>query len=206
MSTTAKWRFARLFQACLLIITTLCAGCTGRQSALHQAGPQATHISHLWWFMFWVCAGVFILVVGFLLYAVFRPRQQDQPVIAPEAERRTARAVIAAVALTGLMLFALLVADFLTDRALAALSTSQPLKIKVTGHQWWWEVHYEDAIPSQMVTTANELHLPIGQPVMLELTSHDELVASFRERRSVSNGSRCTLATAYSRGVVREMR
>src|SRR2546426_4047747 len=106
MSATAKWRHARLFQACLLIITTLCAGCTGRQSALHPAGPQATHISHLWWFMFWVCADVFILVVGFLLYAVFRPRQQDQPVIAPEAERRTARAVIAAVALTGLTLFA----------------------------------------------------------------------------------------------------
>lgn len=80
---------------------------------------------------------------------------------------------MAAVALTGLILFVLLVADFLTDRALAALSTSQPLKIKVTGHQWWWEVSYEAAVPSQTMTTANELPLPVGQPVRLELTSHD---------------------------------
>jgi cytochrome c oxidase subunit 2 len=72
-----------------------------------------------------------------------------------------------------LVLFVLLVVDFSTDRALAALSGSQPLKIKVTGHQWWWEIRYDDPTPSQMVTTANELHIPTGQPVLLELASQD---------------------------------
>src|SRR5438067_9901005 len=155
MSTTAKWHHARPFQAGLLIITALCTGCAGRQSALHPAGPQASHISHLWWLMFWVCAGVFLVVVGLFLYAVLHPRRQDQPAATPETERRTARVVIAAVVLTGLVLFVLLLADFLTDRALVALSTPQPLKINVTGHQWWWEIRYEAAVPSQIVTTAN---------------------------------------------------
>jgi cytochrome c oxidase subunit 2 len=151
----------------------LCPGCAGRPSVLDPAGPQATAISHLWWLMFWVCTGVFLLVVGFLLYAVFHPRRQDPPVITAVGEQRTARAVIAAVVLTILILLVFLVADFLTGRTLAALSTSQPLKITVTGHQWWWEVRYQDSNPSQIVTTANELHLPVGQPVLLELTSQD---------------------------------
>jgi cytochrome c oxidase subunit II len=173
MRATARWRHAHLPWASLLTLSVLCAGCAGMQSALHPAGPQASHISHLWWLMFWVCAGVFFVVVGLFLYAVLHPRPQDQPATTPETERRTARVVIAAVVLSGLVLFALLLADFLTDRALAALSTPQPLKINVTGHQWWWEIRYEAAVPSQSVTTANELHLPVGQPVLLELTSHD---------------------------------
>jgi cytochrome c oxidase subunit 2 len=166
-------RRAALLGACLLAASVLSSGCAGLQSALHPAGPQAIHISRLWWLMLWVCTGIFVLVVGFLLYAVFHPRQQNQTTTAPETERRTATVVVAAVVMTGLVLFVFLVADFWTDRALAALSTSQPLKIRVTGHQWWWDVQYQATVPSQMVTTANELHIPVGRPVLLELTSHD---------------------------------
>jgi cytochrome c oxidase subunit 2 len=169
------WRrlSAALVWACLLTMSMLSTGCAGLQSVLHPAGPQAARIIHLWWLMFWVCTGIFALVVGFLLYAVLHPRQQPQTTIAPATGRRTATVVIAAVVMTGLVLCVFLVADFRTDRALAALTTSQPLKIKITGHQWWWDVQYEATVPSQRVTTANELHLPVGQPVLLELTSHD---------------------------------
>jgi cytochrome c oxidase subunit 2 len=153
--------------------SVLSSGCAGLQSVLHPAGPQAIHISRLWWLMLWVCTGIFVLVVGFLLYAVFHPRRQNQMTTAPETERRTATVVVAAVVMTGLILLVFLVADFWTDRALAALSTSQPLKIRVTGHRWWWDVQYQATVPSQMVTTANELHIPVGRPVLLELTSHD---------------------------------
>jgi cytochrome c oxidase subunit II len=37
----------------------------------------------------------------------------------------------------------------------------------VTGHQWWWEVQYPDA----RVVTANEVHIPTGQPVYITLRS-----------------------------------
>jgi cytochrome c oxidase subunit 2 len=165
------WRAA--LRACFLGVGVLCTGCAGIQSALHPAGPQATYISHLWWWMLWVYTGVFVLVMGFLLYAILHHRPQNQVATAPETERRTARVVVAAVVVTGLILFGFLVADFWTDRALAALSTSQPVKIKITGHQWWWDVAYAATVPSQMVTTANELHIPVGRPVLLELTSQD---------------------------------
>jgi cytochrome c oxidase subunit 2 len=39
----------------------------------------------------------------------------------------------------------------------------------VTGHDWWWEVHY----PAQGIVSANEVHVPVGRPVRLVLTSRD---------------------------------
>ena len=46
--------------------------------------------------------------------------------------------------------------------------------IKITGHQWWWEVEYTDeAQPSNNITTANEIHIPVGQPVKLVMKSND---------------------------------
>ena len=45
----------------------------------------------------------------------------------------------------------------------------QVLRIEVTGHQWWWQVHY----PGQGLEMRNVLHIPAGQPVDLHLTSND---------------------------------
>src|SRR3712207_6989128 len=39
------------------------------------------------------------------------------------------------------------------------------LTIRLTGHQWWWEVRYEDPSPSRVLTTANEIHIPVGRPI-----------------------------------------
>ena len=41
--------------------------------------------------------------------------------------------------------------------------------MQVTGRQFWWAVHY----PASGITTANEIHIPVGQPVRLELASED---------------------------------
>jgi cytochrome c oxidase subunit 2 len=45
--------------------------------------------------------------------------------------------------------------------------------IRLIGHQWWWEVRYDGATPSDMFTTANELHIPVGTPIRLSLESAD---------------------------------
>jgi cytochrome c oxidase subunit 2 len=47
------------------------------------------------------------------------------------------------------------------------------LVIDVTGHQWWWEATYHGAQPSDLFTTANELHIPVGVPVMVKLHGAD---------------------------------
>ena len=43
----------------------------------------------------------------------------------------------------------------------------------MTGHQWWWEVRYQDPVPSRIVTTANEIHMPVGGPVRLDAALAD---------------------------------
>jgi cytochrome c oxidase subunit 2 len=48
---------------------------------------------------------------------------------------------------------------------------SGPAAILIVGHQWWWEVHYQGA--ESDVVSANEIHIPAGEPVDIDLASHD---------------------------------
>jgi cytochrome c oxidase subunit 2 len=47
------------------------------------------------------------------------------------------------------------------------------VRVRVTANQWWWDVEYLGATPSEAVRTANELHLPVGRPALIELQSND---------------------------------
>jgi cytochrome c oxidase subunit 2 len=48
-----------------------------------------------------------------------------------------------------------------------------PLVIKVRGYQWWWQVSYVDPAPDRNFNTANEIHIPVGRPVRIELSAAD---------------------------------
>lgn len=139
-------------------------------SVLDPAGIQAARIDGLWWLLLGVCTAVYVLVILALARAVFGRRPAGSP---ERVERRVTIAVTAATATTAAILLALIVASALTSRALASLATDKGLSVELTGHQWWWEVTYEDPTPSRRVTTANELHVPVGVPVLLKLTSRD---------------------------------
>ena len=155
------------------------SGCGGSQSALDAAGVQAGRLENLWWIFFSVTAGVYVIVMAVLTVALVRRRRGDErtaPETAPDAsrEKRISNTVKGAVAITTVVLFALMIVSFRTGRAIQTLAgADQPLQIKVTGHQWWWEIEYQDAVPSNHVTTANELHLPSGRPIRLILQSND---------------------------------
>ena len=140
------------------------------QSALHPAGPGAASVSDLWWLMFWTCTAVYVLVMGALALAVLhrRRRRRDAP-----SERTLLRSVVAASAATLVILFGLLFASVVTGRAIASLGSADAVTVEVTGNQWWWDVEYLHPNPSLRVRTANELHLPVGRPVRIQLKSND---------------------------------
>ncbi|HEX7180852.1 MAG TPA: cytochrome c oxidase subunit II [Thermoanaerobaculia bacterium] len=150
----------------------------GWQSVLDSAGPQAARIEDLWWVYFWVCAAVFVLVFLALVMAVFRGRRgKGDPTDPgaphpPASERRLTRTVAGATAATAVILIGLLVATVAASRATSSLP-GDPLTIELTGQQWWWQVRYEDPTPSRMVTTANEIHIPVGRPVRVKTRSTD---------------------------------
>jgi cytochrome c oxidase subunit II len=81
--------------------------------------------------------------------------------------------VSASTAVTVAVLLVILVASVLTGRGLASLATPDGLTIELTGHQWWWEAQYWDPVPAHRITTANELHVPVGRPVLIKTRSHD---------------------------------
>ncbi|RUT81669.1 cytochrome c oxidase subunit II, partial [Mesorhizobium sp. M7A.T.Ca.US.000.02.1.1] len=151
------------FALCLLLLQ----GCAGWQSALDPKGPAADELAWLIWFFTALCAVVWVLVmIALAAPLVMRSRPGDEPLLLDEAaERRKMRVVASAVGLTAIILIGLTLLSFFANRTLAAIGSEAVLTIRVTGHQWWWELRYEDATPSRILTTANEIHIPAGEPV-----------------------------------------
>jgi cytochrome c oxidase subunit 2 len=140
--------------------------------ALAPAGVQAATIARLGWILGGVCAVVWALVVLTLLLALARRRGDE---VAPiRARTEIAELVIGiAVAATVGILFAFAALSYATGHALASLDVEHAVVAQVVGHQFWWEVRYNDPEPSKEVTTANEIHVPVGIPVVLNLSTRD---------------------------------
>lgn len=158
------------------------AGCGGTMTPLNPAADQAGRISKEWWFFLIVLGTVWGLVMAALLVASFRGGSASAQTVAPMPppmplnagrERWITAGVTGAVAVTALILLVLLFTDFFANRAVSSPAPADAMTIKLTGHQWWWEVRYENHEPSKIVTTANELHIPTNRPVKFELNSPD---------------------------------
>ncbi len=123
--------------------------------------------------MYATAVGTFVLVVGALFWAAFRRRAAGA---LPDERTRQGHmrlAVGAATLATTLVVFVTLVWSTTVGRALTSAPGPDVLQIRVTGHQWWWEVQYRDSLPQNWVTTANEIHVPVGRRVVVELVSTD---------------------------------
>ena len=150
------------------------------QSVDDPAGPQAGRIDGLWRLMLYLLTAIYLIVMIVLAIAAFRRRERtqnpDNAVLPtePQREQRMSRTVIGGVAISAVILFGLLIASFLVGRAIyISPEQSNHLTIEVNGHQWWWDVRYNDPVPSKIVTTANEIHIPVGRPVVFRLSSTD---------------------------------
>jgi cytochrome c oxidase subunit II len=152
------------------------AGCGRTPAALDPAGVQAARVSGLWWLYFGVTALVTIAVLTAAALALFRRANERvaDPAAVPQAlDRRMGRGIVVAAAVSLLLLGVLLATDFATRRQLAALGGADTLEVSVTGHQWWWEFEYPDTVASRTVTTATEVHVPVGRPVRFALRAAD---------------------------------
>jgi cytochrome c oxidase subunit 2 len=154
-------------------------GCTGNQSVLNPAGIQASQINALWWLFFGITGAVYVLVLAFLIGTIVRSRRATAgpaaDIIFPDLAqtRRLGTRVATALGITVILLAVLLMAEVFGGTALHKLSASEPLSIKLTGHQWWWEVQYDSGTASNVVFTANEIHIPVGKAVQFKLSSTD---------------------------------
>ena len=180
----------------------------GIHDALAPAGPQAAALFHLWNVMLVVCTVVFVLTIAALVLGVWRaPRASEraQPDLDPHPRNvaKLRRAVGWGIAGSSLLLLVLLVASFMADRALSALPLADAVHIDLVGHRFWWEAHYEANAPEQMFATANELHVPVGRPVLIRLRADDVIhsfwVPSLSGKKDLIPGRESTIALRADR-------
>jgi cytochrome c oxidase subunit II len=183
--------------------------------ALHDVqapgGVQAEIVYHLWLILLATCTLVFVGIMTALAMALRRaPRaRRDTPPAIELLERReptVTRVVQVGVAVATVLLIALLGASVYTSRALARLPLTDALHIDLTAHQWWWEARYDDTQPSHVFVTANELHVPVGRPVLLTLRASDVIhsfwVPSLVGKKDLIPGREATVAFRADRAGV----
>ena len=142
------------------------AGCSGQQSALAPAGEGAERLASLFWTMSAGAVVIWALVVGAAVYASrLRPGPHSERIGRVLLWGGTA---FSTAVLTGLLVFGLMLMPDLR-------AAGDRLKITVSGEQWWWRVRYLAPGGSGPIESANEVRLPLGQRVELELTSPDTI-------------------------------
>jgi cytochrome c oxidase subunit 2 len=154
-------------------------------SIFDPASPSAQSIVNLSVLVLAITGFIFLVVEGILVYAIVRFRRRGADGGAEPPQVYGSKPIeIAWTAAPALVVFVLVL---VTTRTLWEVNITPPaprpgdkaLFVTVVGRQWWWEYNYEtyDGRPLGF-TTANELHVPVGEggvqrPVFLTLKSAD---------------------------------
>jgi cytochrome c oxidase subunit 2 len=132
------------------------------QDLLDPAGEFARRPDQLWDLTFAIAAVIFFVVEGVLVYALVKYRHR--PGRKAAQFHGNTRVEIVLTVVPALILAGLAVPTVSTIFALGS-EPSGALEIKVVAHQFWWEFSY----PDQGLKTANEMHIPTGRTVRLNL-------------------------------------
>jgi cytochrome c oxidase subunit 2 len=148
-----------------LTLSALLAACHGPQSALEPAGRGATRIAELFWWMTIGGSAIFVAFMALSIYALRSGREYT-----PRAGRLLV--IGGGVVFPTVVLAALLSWGLAMLPPMLAPARAGSLRIAVTGEQYWWRVRY---LPpgGAPVDLANEVRLPVGEPVELVLESRD---------------------------------
>lgn len=169
----------------LPFVTMLAAGLARADypmNYLSTQGPAADPATRLNWGLLTISVAVCVIIGVLVLWATLRhrpPLERDADGRWPVAPARGGmRWIYIGVGVSTLVLFGSTIWTVMTLSAVAAPTRPPALAISVTAHQWWWEVRYESSSPQQIFVTANEIHIPVGQPVRVKLGS-DDVIHSF---------------------------
>jgi len=167
MARPSKIRTAKA--AGLTAVALLLTSCVHNapQDALKPKGTVSRELNNLFWPVFWIAVGVFVLVGGLILIAIikFRERSEDEAPVQVHGNTR--------LELTWTLIPFLLLAGIAIPTVKTVFDINRIPKdgmvVEATGHRWWWQFSY----PDQHFSTANELHIPTGQKIVIHLTSVD---------------------------------
>ncbi|WP_437640476.1 cytochrome c oxidase subunit II [Sorangium sp. So ce854] len=142
-------------------------GCGRLPAALDARGPGAAEIAGLFWLFLALTVVPGAATIALLLLAVRGKRRRRT--LADVRPGDGHGFIVAGTLVTTGVLAALLVASVRAGSRAGSPPGPAELTVDVRGHQFWWEVRY----PDHQVVSANEVHIPVGRPVRLRLTSAD---------------------------------
>lgn len=135
---------------------------------LDPAGPEARDVAGLGWLLIVAATVVTLGVFTLLGYGLFRRRRSDETA----ADDRTAKRWLVG---GGVILPVVVILPMVgVSVGILGDESDAALQVEVVGHQYWWEFRY----PEHGFETANELHIPAGEPVELVMRS-DDVIHSF---------------------------
>jgi cytochrome c oxidase subunit 2 len=144
-------------------------------------GAVTNPISALGWGLLIVSIAVFVITTALLILALIRRRRvqgADETGRLPIGNSSGGLSwIYVGVGISTVVLFGCAVWTMIVLAAVAGPSSPPALTLEVRGHMWWWEVRYMSGDPSQIFTTANEIHIPVGRPVRVRLISDDVIHA-----------------------------
>lgn len=150
-------------------------GCNSPRSTLSPGGPASGNISWLEWAVLITFLVVSFIMWLLLLWAATRRRgslASHEPWNVGGGQRWIVVGgfVIPFIVLT---VFFLLSTVSMKSFPVHDGDYMHHPQIQIIGHQWWWEVHYLGHPEDREFTTANEIHIPVGRPIDIELTTGD---------------------------------
>jgi cytochrome c oxidase subunit 2 len=151
-------------------LLTACSAEDNGQNSLKPEGPAAEKIDNLFVPVFWVSVVIGVLVLGAVVVFALRFRYRTGKNENPKQIHGSTPLEIGWTIVPALILAVVAVPTVLTIFDLNEEPSGDVLNVTAIGKQWWWEFKY----PRQEVVTANELVIPSGRPVKVNLTACDE--------------------------------
>lgn len=153
----------KLFVAFVLLALML-SGCSPMQSAFHPTGEEAERVATLFWTM--TVGGTIIFLIVLITAGLALCGGKVRQTLSSERFITVMGLVFPVVVLTALLIYGFVLMRA-GDRAQAS---EDGLRVEIAGELWWWRVTYHTP-DGQTVVSANQLHLPVGEPVEIALTS-----------------------------------
>ena len=143
---------------------------------LHSFGPASRPTMYLGWVLAGLSVVIFLIIAVLLIMAMLRKRPAADPrVIGQETGGLQWIYIgtgISTCILAGLVIYSLMVLN-----EVANPPATPTITLTITGYDWWWKIEYDHPEPEKRFVTANEIHIPVGQPVLLKLKSADVIHA-----------------------------
>ncbi|MDH5804713.1 MAG: cytochrome c oxidase subunit II [Gemmatimonadota bacterium] len=159
--------FLTLAAALLFVGVTGCEG-PFPQSTFEPTTSFAEDLDSLFMMIFWIGMGVFVLVEFGVIYIMIRFRAREGAEDPKPVHGNTMMEIAWTIAPAIIIVFITIP----TVQVIWKDANNNPpdaLQVQAIGHQWWWEFRY----PELGIVTANDLHLPQGRPVSIQLNSAD---------------------------------